>query len=110
MDHLSEANAAYPRPVSSQRIRRKVLLSAYACKPGKGSEPGVGWTMAVGLASQHHVWVLTRLKNRTAIQAEFAKRPLPNLHFIYHELPAWAALVRVWKRGRRGRIIYYYLW
>ena len=24
----------------------KVLLSAYACEPGKGSEPGVGWRWA----------------------------------------------------------------
>jgi len=87
--------------------RLKVLLCAYACEPGKGSEPGVGWTMACGLASLNDVWVLTRSNNRTAIESALKQRPVPSLHFIYYDLPAWA---RFWKRGSRGVHIYYYLW
>jgi hypothetical protein len=28
----------------------RILLSVYACEPGKGSEPGVGWRWAVEMA------------------------------------------------------------
>ena len=87
--------------------RLKVLLSAYACEPGKGSEPGVGWNMAVHLARHHEVWVLTRANNRPAIEAGLAKNPVPGLHFVYHDLPPWA---RFWKRGQKGVQVYYYLW
>ena len=30
----------------------KILISAYACEPGKGSEPGVGWRWVNGLAGR----------------------------------------------------------
>jgi len=87
--------------------RLKVLLSAYACEPGKGSEPGVGWHMAVHLARHHEVWVLTRANNRPAIEEALAKASRPGLNFVYHDLPRWA---RFWKRGQRGVQLYYYLW
>ena len=29
----------------------KILMSAYACEPGKGSEPGVGWRWAIETAA-----------------------------------------------------------
>jgi glycosyltransferase involved in cell wall biosynthesis len=88
-------------------MRLKVLLSAYACEPRKGSEPGVGWNLARHLAEHHEVWVLTRTNNRPAIEAELARNPVPGLHFVYHDLPPWA---RFWKRGQRGVQLYYYLW
>lgn len=87
--------------------RLKILLSAYACEPGKGSEPAVGWHTARELASHHEVWVLTRVNNRPGIEAELARNPVPDLHFSYYDLPRWA---RWWKRGRRGLQLYYYLW
>jgi glycosyltransferase involved in cell wall biosynthesis len=37
----------------------KVLLSALACEPGKGSELEVGFQTALTAASKHDVWVLT---------------------------------------------------
>ena len=87
--------------------RLNVLLSAYACEPGRGSEPGVGWNMACELASYHEIWVLTRANNRPKIEAELARNPVPGLHFLYYDLPRWAGW---WKRGKRGIQAYYYLW
>jgi len=89
----------------SQRL--KVLMSAYACEPGKGSEPGVGWNIAVHMARFHDVWVLTRANNRHSIEAALERNPVENLRFCYHDLPPWA---RFWKRGPRGVQPYYYLW
>ncbi|MDP9022197.1 MAG: glycosyltransferase [Actinomycetota bacterium] len=37
----------------------KVLLSAYSCEVGKGSEPEVGLQTLLAAASQHEVWLLT---------------------------------------------------
>jgi len=88
--------------------RLKVLISAYACEPGKGSEPGVGWYWALHMAHFHEVWVLTRENNRQSIeQARLTPDPQLHLHWVYFDLPAWA---RSWKRGQRGVQLYYYLW
>ena len=85
----------------------KVLVSAYACEPGKGSEPGIGWNWMNQIAKRHEVWVLTRANNREPIERELKQNPMPNAHFIYLDLPYW---MRFWKRGRRGIHLYYYLW
>lgn len=85
----------------------KVLISAYACEPGKGSEPGAGWNWSLAAARDNEVWVLTRANNRDAIETELARRPQPSLHFVYVDLPPWA---RRWKRGQRGVRLYYSLW
>jgi glycosyltransferase involved in cell wall biosynthesis len=67
----------------------KVLLSAYACEPGIGSEPGVGWNLAQVLAQRHQVWVLTASCHQVGLEAELAQRPLPNLRIIYFDPFAW---------------------
>jgi len=86
----------------------RILLSAYACEPGKGSEPEVGWNWAVELARQGHwVTVLTRGNNRTTIEPAHAHLQLSNLSFVYYDLPRWASW---WKKGSRGVQLYYLLW
>jgi glycosyltransferase involved in cell wall biosynthesis len=85
----------------------KVLVSAYACEPGRGSEPGAGWNWAQAAARRHEVWVLTRANNRAPIEEALARAPTAGLHFEYVDLPAWA---RWWKRGPRGARLYYLLW
>lgn len=36
----------------------KILVSAYACAPNKGSEPGMGWNFVIGLAKLHELHVI----------------------------------------------------
>src|SRR5712672_875198 len=85
----------------------RVLLSAYACEPEKGSEPAVGWMWVQQIARFHQVWVITRANNRMPIEKSLSKQPLPNVHWVYFDLPRWASF---WKRKQRGVHIYYYLW
>jgi glycosyltransferase involved in cell wall biosynthesis len=85
----------------------KLLLSAYACEPGMGSEPGVGWNWVHQAARHGEVWVLTRTSNRATIEDHQGTHPQPNIHFEYLDLPDWA---RFWKKGRQGIHTYYYLW
>jgi len=86
--------------------RLKVLLSAYACESGKGSEPGVGWNWVNQIARFHDVWVITRANNRESIERENGGA-LSGVRWIYFDYPGWA---RFWKRGQRGVHLYYYLW
>ncbi|HEY2473091.1 MAG TPA: glycosyltransferase family 4 protein [Terracidiphilus sp.] len=85
----------------------KILLSAYACEPNKGSEPGVGWNWALALARRgYEVHVLTRTNNREAIENERGKLPT-SLHFHFFDYPARA---RFWKYWPGGIYLYYLLW
>jgi glycosyltransferase involved in cell wall biosynthesis len=86
-----------------------ILLSAYACQPGQGSDPGIGWNIAIEMAQFHQVWVLTRPNNRPAIEAELAKNPIPNLHFIDVDVFNWS---QSWPAGKVGKWVrlHYYLW
>ena len=81
----------------------RVLLSAYSCQPGKGSEPGIGWNWAMQIARFHEVWVLTRAANRQAVEAALRANGPANLRFAYYDLPRWA---RFWKRGPRAVLPY----
>lgn len=87
----------------------KVLLSAYSCEPGRGSEPGVGWNVAREVAKYHEVWVLTRPdESGEIIEAELARNPVPNMHFVYFTLPIWGG---GWRWGQSGAMqIHYYFW
>lgn len=94
------------RAHGSRRLR--ILLSAYACEPGKGSEPGIGWQWPGALArAGHEVCVLTRANNRPAIENALRAEPVDGVQFVYYDLPAW---MRWWKRGQRGVRLYYVLW
>ena len=85
----------------------KVLISAYACEPNKGSEPGVGWNWVKQIARFNEVWTITRANNREPIEQVLEKEPMLNVHWVYFDLPRWA---RFWKKGQRGVHVYYYLW
>jgi glycosyltransferase involved in cell wall biosynthesis len=89
-----------PRPL-------KVLMSAYACEPNKGSEPAVGWNWALQMSRWHSVWVLTRANNRSSIESAPQADGHGRLHWVYFDLPRWMSF---WKRGSRGIQAYYYLW
>ncbi len=87
----------------------KILMSAYSCEPGKGSERGVGWNVIREVAKYHEVWVLTRFdESGEAIETELARNPVPNLHFVYFNT---RFLTNLWRLSQSGAMqIHYYLW
>lgn len=87
--------------------RLRVLISAYACEPGQGSEPGVGWNVSREMAKYHDVWVLTRADNRAEIEFEVGRNPIPNLKFAYYDLPSWA---NSWAERGQGIQLHYLFW
>lgn len=103
---MPESNPPSPDQAPSRRLR--VLLSAYACEPGKGSEPGTGWNLAVALAKKFDVTVLTRVNNREPIEQALRTLPAPKPAFIYHDLPPGARFLK--KKGILSTQAYYALW
>src|ERR1039458_135136 len=82
--------------------RMKVLLSAYACLPNRGTEPGNGWGLAVHLARVGtEVHVLTALGNREQIQAHIRDYPVPGVSFHYVDYPT---------KRFRSEEMRYFLW
>lgn len=80
----------------------RILISAYACRPGEGSEDGIGWNTSREMARSGDVWVLTQVHNRAAVEAELAREPVPNLHFVYVEPP--------FDLRHRSHQLHYVLW
>ena len=73
----------------------KILMSAFVCVPGYGSEAAVGWNMALETARLgHDVVVLTETSFRADIERELASGKLPkNLRFHIFS-PAWLEGIR----------------
>jgi hypothetical protein len=84
-----------------------VCISAYACNPSTGSEPGIGWNLVREVARRHRVWAMTRRKNQPSIAAALARTPLPKLTMVYVDLPR---AVLACKHGSVGTELYYRAW
>lgn len=66
----------------------RLLLSAYACRPNAGSEPGYGWNWASYLAARGiDVHALVAERNREAVESSAAPQGV-QFHFV--GVPAWA--------------------
>lgn len=87
----------------------KVLISAYACGPDEGSEPGAGWAFVRAAAEKHEVWVVTRRRFEESIERRRAADPVlrERLHVTYHDLAD-----PLLKAKKRPRDVYWYyaLW
>lgn len=84
----------------------RVLVSAFACDPTKGSEPGNGWNWAHGLASMGwEVDCLTRKEGKQAIERQSYPS---NLKFHYVMLPF--GLERLYSFSQVTMYLYYLLW
>ena len=88
--------------------RLKVLISAYACEHGKGSEPEVGWQWCMQMARFHDVTVVTRANNQGNIEAALSALPdgqaVPR--FVYHDGEPWM----LWCKRQFKAIRLYYIW
>lgn len=85
----------------------RLCVIAYACEPGKGSEPEVGWRWSLALSHIAEVTVITRANNKVNIEQAIDPSNSISLRFEYIDLPKWAAF---WKKGGRFVHVYYVLW
>ncbi len=68
-----------------QHRRPRVLLQAFACCPGKGSEAGVGWNRAIETAKYCDTWVIAEESESAPGVREFIEEngEIPGLHFEF---------------------------
>lgn len=103
---MSIAHPAAEPAAQTQRL--KVLLSSYFCEPGKGSEEGIGWNTVKEVSKHHDVWVIVRSDFRPSVERELARNPLPNVTWVWYDLPR---VMHWWRKVPRLVIFhYYYLW
>lgn len=81
----------------------RLLVSAFACYPGRGSEPGVGWGIANALSSNYHITLLTERSNIPSLQHEIGEKKSVRLIGI----PS-SRLIR--RNSIYGEWLYYLLW
>lgn len=84
-----------------------MLISAFACAPNRGSEPGVGWGVVRTVAKTHRVWALTNSGNKPLIETVPASAKPPNVQFVYVGLPSYLNLLvgKAWFHR-----VYYIIW
>ena len=87
-----------------------ILINAYACSPGMGSEPGMAWNWCVNLAKHCELHIITEGEFRDKIEA--ALKTLPqgkNMHFYYN--PVSDKIRRMcWNQGDWRFYKYYKKW
>jgi len=62
----------------------KILINAYACSPGMGSEPGMAWNWCVNLAKYCELYIITEGEFRNKIEIALPNLSQgSNMHFYY---------------------------
>ncbi|SOD92020.1 glycosyltransferase family 4 protein [Spirosoma fluviale] len=88
---------------------KKVLISAYACIPDRGSEEGNGWFYSSLVSQQgYEVWCLTRDIGKAEIEQKLRQCAYPNLNFEFVTLPGWAE--KAGSFGLLGMYFHYLYW
>ena len=89
---------------------KKILVTAYAVNPYKGSEDGMGWHFIQQIARHQQVIAITRENNQPHIERYMQAHPSPlheRITWLYFDLPYW---LRFWKKGSWGAMLYYQMW
>jgi len=91
---------------------KKILVTAYAVNPYKGSEDGMGWNFILQIAKLNYVVAVTRKNNRTSIERYFDEHDELNelkqrITFLYFD---WPQQLLWWKKGSLLSMIYFYFW
>ena len=87
-----------------------ILINAYACSPGMGSEPGMAWNWCVNLANYCELHIITEGEFRDRIEATLPSLPQgANMHFYYN--PVSEKIRKMcWNQGDWRFYKYYRRW
>ena len=85
-------------------MKKKILISAYACEPNSSSEPKTAWDWVNLLSKKYDVEVITRSANRNKI-LKFLKNNNVNIKFHFYDLKG--VIFRIIK-GKKNSYSYLY--
>ena len=85
---IQTANSATEedRPVDPRKSL-KILVSAFAASPDRGSEYAVGWEWIRSIGAQHHVWAITMEASRGEIEEYIRRHPTELSNVSFHYIP-----------------------
>lgn len=88
----------------------RILINAYACSPGMGSEPGMAWNWCLHLAKHAELFIVTEGEFREKIEAALPTLPQgARMHFYYN--PVTEDIRRMcWNQGDWRFYKYYKEW
>jgi hypothetical protein len=81
----------------------KLLISAYACAPNRGSDHAVGWNFTTEAHRLgHEIWAVASTVHRDAIADAVRANPdLAGIHWIFPEIRGWPLKQAVEPRWER---------
>ena len=77
----------------------KILVSAYACSPNRGSEPGMGWNFVKGISRFHEVHAIVEQEKWEEDIKKYIsenKEETKNLHFYFIRKKRARKLRKIW--------------
>jgi len=87
-------------------MKKKILLSAYACEPEVGSEHGIGWGwINFLLQNNFKVEVITRLSNKNKIVSYLKYKNIKKITFHYYDLKGFFFKI---SKGKNNSNSYFY--
>lgn len=91
-------------------MKKSILVSAFACNPYQGTEPGYGWNFSVEMSKYFIVHCLVREKDKVDIEEAVKKNPLlyEDLNFHYVILPK--LIEKLWDLNSIWWYPYYLFW
>lgn len=89
--------------------KKRVLLSAFACKPFSGSEWGVGWNFFINLSKFYDVHLITESAYRSEIEEECEKLDIPRANLTFIRLSD-AGRRKLHNQGDWTFYFHYHLW
>ena len=87
-----------------------ILINAYACSPGMGSEPGMAWNWCISLAKYCELHIITEGEFRDKIEETLPTLPQGNnMHFYYNPVSDKVRKM-CWNQGDWRFYRYYRKW
>ena len=98
-------------------MKKRILISAYAISPVRGSEYAAAWNTVMHLADQHELWVIYGMSDDHMGQTKtlddyITTHPCPSIKFIKVQACSLANIINLLNKAGLGWFFYfaYYLW
>lgn len=86
----------------------KILVSAYACDPTRGSENKTSWSWYEYYLKQgHEVWLLTMPWGKEGLEKTLSELNYPNAHVEYVKMPKWVEKRHQQRKGSLWLYLHY---
>ena len=96
--------------LSQSEFNIKVLVTAFACSPDHGSEPGIGWGWVRALSNVCDLTVLTTTCNKLGIEKYHAEVNSMPAQFVYEDVSSLSARLNRKAKSKVGVLVRLFMW